>query len=229
MASAADVETTHEGSGQQGIAVHGLPAYGLPAYRVGAIWQDKKTIIVHDLLPEQILLPPASNPSSVEADSAAVSKIEELLAGGQQAMEDLIFRCSGDIPIEVLRRKGFGNQLRRNLSMYLGVDLWAQEHADLASRLGKAKYHLYTPGARFNKRKPREEAAEAAAAAAVARIQSSVSDYLDENLAARIDEKVEDWLCGGSVAETESLCSESGAARCSTSSAPLAPSHAEPR
>ena len=80
----------------------------------------------------------------------------------------------------------------------------------LVSRRGKAKYHPYTLGQTFNKRKAR--AKREAEAAAVARIESSVSDFLHENLSSKIEWEVEAWLCGGSVAETESVCSEAEAA-----------------
>ena len=94
--------------------------------------------------PTRLPLQPTPVPTLRPTDSAA--KLKELLAGGQAAMEDLIIRCSVGIPIEVLQHKGLGMELRRRLSIALGVDLWSHETGRLVSRLGKAKYHLYTPG-----------------------------------------------------------------------------------
>ena len=131
---------------------------------------------------------------------------------GQAAMEDLILKCSADIPPQSLHHKGIGTMLRRRLSIALRVDLFSPDEATkrLASKLGKAKWHLFTPGVKFNRRRaarrPRLEDA-----AAVERIESSVKDFLDEDLGWNVDSAVEAWLCNGSVAETESFCSDAAA------------------
>ena len=74
---------------------------------------------------------------------------------GQAAMEDLILECSADIPLQTLRHKGIGAMLRHKLSLALRVDLNVKddETGKLLSKLGNAKYHLFTPGVKFSKRK----------------------------------------------------------------------------
>ena len=131
---------------------------------------------------------------------------------GQAAMEDLILKCSASIPLQILQTKGIGDMLRQRLSIALRVDLFSPDEATkrLVSKFGKAKWHLFTPGVKFNRRRaarrPRLEDA-----AAVERIEAQVKDFLDLDLAWNADSAVESWLCNGSVAETESLCSDAAA------------------
>ena len=130
---------------------------------------------------------------------------------GQAAMEDLILKCSASIPLQILQTKGIGDMLRQRLSIALRVDLFSPDEATkrLVSKFGKAKWHLFTPGQKFNRRRARRPRLEDAAA--VERIESSVKDFLDQDLAWNVDSAVEAWLCNGSVAETESLCSDAAA------------------
>ena len=133
---------------------------------------------------------------------------------GQAAMEDLILKCSADIPPQSLHHKGIGTMLRRRLSIVLCVDLFSPDDATkrLVSKLGKAKWHLFTPGVKFNRRRAvRRRDFLKDEARAAERIESSVKDFLDQDLAWNVDSAVEAWLCNGSVAETESLCSDAAA------------------
>ena len=127
-------------------------------------------------------------------------------------MEELILRCSDGIPRELLLQKGLCRELRERLSVVLGVDISTREMGTLLSRLGKAKYALYTPGAKFNRRRARGKRGPQGDPESVAtHMVLAVSDFLDENLSSRIEWAVDDWLCGKSVAgsvETESVCSE---------------------
>ena len=131
---------------------------------------------------------------------------------GRAAMEDLILKCSADIPRQSLQHKGIGTMLRRRLSIELRVDLFNfndEETGNFLSKLGNAKYHLFTPGVKFNKRKSVRRRDFLKGEARVAeRIESSVKDFLDEDLGWNVDSAVEAWLCNGSVAETESFCSD---------------------
>ena len=65
---------------------------------------------------------------------------------GRAAMEDLILKCSADIPRQSLQHKGIGTMLRQRLSIVLCVDLFSPDDATkrLVSKLGKAKWHLFT-------------------------------------------------------------------------------------
>ena len=123
---------------------------------------------------------------------------------GQVAMEDLILKCSAGIPLQILQHKGIGDMLRGRLSIALRVDLFSPDEATkrLVSKLGKARWHLFTPGVNFNRRRaarrPRLEDA-----AAVERIESSVKDFLDQDLAWNVDSAVEAWLCNGEDAAAD--------------------------
>ena len=132
---------------------------------------------------------------------------------GQAAMEDLILKCSASIPLQILQHKGIGDMLRGRLSIALRVDLFRKDEETnrLVSKFGKAKWHLFTPGVKFNRRRRAARRPRLEDAAAVERIESSVKDFLDQDLAWNVDSAVEAWLCNGSVAETESLCSDAAA------------------
>ena len=134
---------------------------------------------------------------------------------GRAAMEDLILKRSADIPPQSLHHKGIGTMLRRRLSIELRVDLSNvkdEATGNLLSKLGNAKYHLFTPGVKFNKRKAVRRRDFLKGEARVAeRIEAQVKDFLDQDLAWNVDSAVEAWLCNGSVAETESLCSDAAA------------------
>ena len=67
-------------------------------------------------------------------------------------------------------------------------------------------------GVKFNKRKAVRRRDFLKGEARVAeRIEAQVKDFLDEDLGWNADSAVEAWLCNGSVAETESLCSDAAA------------------
>ena len=51
--------------------------------------------------------------------------------------------------------KGIPPQLQLRLNEALGMDIEAL--CDLKSRLGKTKYHLFTPGEQWGKRKPKDK------------------------------------------------------------------------
>ena len=129
---------------------------------------------------------------------------------GQAAMEDLILKCSASIPLQILQHKGIGDMLRGRLSIALRVDLFRKDEETnrLVSKFGKAKWHLFTPGVKFNRRRRAARRPRLEDAAAVERIESSVKDFLDQDLAWNVDSAVEAWLCNG---ETESLCSDAAA------------------
>ena len=127
-------------------------------------------------------------------------------------MEHLILRCADGIPEELLLQKGLCKELRRRLSAVLGVDISKPGMEPLLSKLGKAKYELYTPGAKFSRRKARagpgdEPGPEVDPDPAASRLDLAVADFLrGDNLSARIEWKVEDWLSG--ISETDSVWSE---------------------
>ena len=73
-------------------------------------------------------------------------------------MERIVRRCSKDIPMPELVQHGMCPELRRQLTLDLGFDVELPENARVFSRLGKAKYHIYTPGVKFSKRRRRSRA-----------------------------------------------------------------------
>ena len=158
---------------------------------------------------------PTPVPKLCPTVSAALeARRRKLLAMGQMgqvAMEDLILKCSAGIPLQILQHKGIGDMLRGRLSIALRVDLFRKDEETnrLVSKFGKAKWHLFTPGVKFNRRRRAARRPRLEDAAAVERIESSVKDFLDsQDLAWNVDSAVEAWLCNG---ETESLCSDAAA------------------
>ena len=130
-------------------------------------------------------------------------------------MEHLILRCADGIPEQLLLRRGLCWELRRRLSAVLGVDISKPGMEPLLSKLGKAKYEVYTPGAKFSRRRLRRKARagpgdepgpEVDPDPAASRLDLAVADFLRDNLSARIEWKVEDWLSG--ISETDSVWSE---------------------
>ena len=105
--------------------------------------------------------------------------------------------------------------LRRRLSIALRVDLSNvkdEATGNLLSKLGNAKYHLFSPGVKFSKRKQVRRRDFLKGEARVAeRIEAQVKDFLDEDLGWHVDSQVERWLDNISVVETESLCSDAAA------------------
>ena len=83
-------------------------------------------------------------------------------------------------------RRGICKQLRERLSTALGRDI--EDDHELLTRLGKAKYHTLTPGARFReqKRKPKRKPS---------------TSHSDDELAGEND------LSSRIIAEEEDLCS----------------------
>ena len=133
----------------------------------------------------------------------------------QQALEVIIRSCSVGISPRSLEQRGICKQLRERLSTALGRDI--EDDHELLTRLGKAKYHTLTPGARFReqKRKPKRKPSTSHSDDELAgendlssriiaeeedlcsRIISEVHDYLhEEDLCSRIISEVHDYLHG---------------------------------
>ena len=104
----------------------------------------------------------------------------------QQALEVIIRSCSVGISPRSLERRGLCKQLRERLSTALGRDI-ASDLA-LLTRLGKAKYHTLTPGARFRERGGKLK-------------RKPSSSHSDDELAGEKD------LSSRIIAEEEDLCS----------------------
>ena len=59
--------------------------------------------------------------------------------------ELLVVVCARPLPIEALHAKGITPSLKKRLNAALGFELSLKEHQDVSSRVGKAKWHMFTP------------------------------------------------------------------------------------
>ena len=133
------------------------------------------------------------------------------------AMEDVIRCCSLGIPRVLLEEQGLCKELRRRVSVLLRKNMSEPDFARMLSKLGKAKYEMFTPGAKFNNRKARRKRPSSqgdpdpGSVEESTHISSAVADFLAEDLSSRIESAVEgfldDYLAGVTV-ETESAFSE---------------------
>ena len=132
-------------------------------------------------------------------------------------MEDVIRCCSLGIPRVLLEEQGLCKELRRRVSVLLRKNMSEPDFARMLSKLGKAKYEMFTPGAKFNNRKARRKRPNSqgdpdpGSVEESTHISSAVADFLAEDLSSRIESAVEgfldDYLAGVTV-ETESAFSE---------------------
>ena len=159
--------------------------------------------------------PPPPPPPWVVAQEDLIYRCSILF--DKAAMEDVIRCCSLGIPRVLLEEQGLCKELRRRVSVLLRKNMSEPDFARMLSKLGKAKYEMFTPGAKFNNRKARRKRRSSqgdpdpGSVEESTHISSAVADFLAEDLSSRIESAVEgfldDYLAGVTV-ETESAFSE---------------------
>ena len=88
-----------------------------------------------------------------QGSAEATEQAGQMLALRSVTHELLVGVCARALPIEALRAKGISPSLRERLNAACGFDLGLQQHQELNSRVGKAKYHLFTPNKQWGGKK----------------------------------------------------------------------------
>ena len=110
-------------------------------------------------------------------EATAKLQTKQILDVRNASTELLVLCCSRPLDADDLSRKGILESLRNRLSAACGCDLRDDQHQHLWSRLGKAKYHVFTPGKQWGGKK-RHSAADGTAAMAAQ--EEAVPDLAEE-------------------------------------------------
>ena len=97
-----------------------------------------------------------------QGSADAQQQTGQMLALRAVAHELLVVCCARALPIETLRTRFVPDRLRERLDEACGFNLSLEQHSHLKSRLGKAKYHVFTPEKQWGGKK-RGTASRAAA------------------------------------------------------------------
>ena len=110
-------------------------------------------------------------------EATAKLQTKQILDVRNASTELLVLCCSRPLDADDLSRKGILESLRNRLSAACGCDLRDDQHQHFWSRLGKAKYHVFTPGKQWGGKK-RHSAADGTAAMAAQ--EEAVPDLAEE-------------------------------------------------